>query len=183
MDGWMTVDDQWRWNSNEATCRDKHNNINNVIDISHYERYQFHIPSDFEQERMSTYHQNIPECTEYQVDAPNLPILLSKSTSSSAYDPPPLPHIPLHCASGHIYHDATAANAFGPHVSCVASTQRWRTPGLFNESMQRYTTYLYVTINPLFPTAPSKEYWNMNKMNPLRAILTKRNDSSASGKS
>eukprot|EP00918_Siedleckia_nematoides_P091170 GHVU01200311.1.p1 GENE.GHVU01200311.1~~GHVU01200311.1.p1 ORF type:complete len:112 (-),score=3.30 GHVU01200311.1:182-517(-) len=47
---------------------------------------------------------------------------------------------------------------------------------------RRYTTYLYVT-NPLFPTTPSKEYGNMNKPNPLRAILTKRNDSSACGKS
>jgi len=145
------VDDQWKYAPGQQTQSDENGNINNVLDITYYKQYNFRIPTDREQIQHAVFHQIIPDSTEYSTDASTIPIILSKSTCV-AVENPINRNIPLHCISNHAYHDANACSIFGPHVASIASTQRWGAYEDNQSQQQRYTTYTYVTINPLFPS-------------------------------
>ncbi|PHJ17360.1 5 -amp-activated protein kinase subunit beta-1 family protein [Cystoisospora suis] len=78
-------------------------------------------------------------------------------------DPPPRPGcgIPVHCLANHLYHDAYAPSVFGPRTSAIATTHRWSIDNARPTSGQRYTTYIYVTVNPLYPFPAAPEDLNL----------------------
>ncbi|CDJ42280.1 Prkab2-prov protein, related [Eimeria tenella] len=150
------VDDQWRYAPDQQTQTDEHGNVNNVLDISGFRHLQFKTVSEAEQARDAPYHQCVPEPSEYASDAPPIPTLLTKC-AVSAVEPPPRPNFPVHCLANHLFHDSHAPHVFGPQISCVASTQRWRIDNNKPTAGQRYATYIYLTINPLYPFPVSGE--------------------------
>nr|PIM01029.1 putative 5'-AMP-activated protein kinase subunit beta-1 family protein [Toxoplasma gondii COUG] len=81
------------------------------------------------------------------------------SITQVARDPPPQPGkgVPLHCLANHLFHDALSPSVFGSHTSCIATTHRWQIDNARPTSGQRYTTYIYVTVNPLYPFASPHE--------------------------
>eukprot|EP00920_Eleutheroschizon_duboscqi_P035040 GHVT01084341.1.p1 GENE.GHVT01084341.1~~GHVT01084341.1.p1 ORF type:complete len:378 (+),score=28.13 GHVT01084341.1:2547-3680(+) len=167
------VDDQWKFAPDQATQTDEHGNVNNILNISNFRHYNFKIPSEYEQAREAVYNQVIPEPSEYTSDAPNIPILLSKSTCMAA-EFATRHSIPLHCISNHVYHDAQASTLFGPHVTCIAATIRWRPPSGEVAAGQRYATCIYVTTNPLyeFPQRDCREFGMNNCLMSLVACET-----------
>ncbi|KAL8453568.1 hypothetical protein Emag_001787 [Eimeria magna] len=69
-----------------------------------------------------------------------------------------------------------------PQISCVASTQRWRIDNSKPTTGQRYATYIYLTVNPLYPFPASGENGEVEEeagispgpaasLNPLREFL------------
>ncbi|KAL8269753.1 hypothetical protein Esti_006316 [Eimeria stiedai] len=175
------VDDQWRYAPDQQTQTDEHGNINNVLDISGFRHLQFKTVSEAEQARDAPYHQCVPEPSEYASDAPPIPTLLAKSAVSSV-EPPPRSCFPLHCLANHLFHDSHAPHIFGPQISCVASTQRWRIDNSKPTTGQRYATYIYLTVNPLYPFPASGENGEVEEdagispgpaasLNPLRDFL------------
>lgn len=104
------VDDQWRFAPDQQTQRDEHGNVNNVLDIRHYEHYNYKIPTEYDQAKHKEYHQIIPEGNDYTADAPTIPILLSKSIACETLFPKSLP---LHCVSNHVYQDVNVAQVLG----------------------------------------------------------------------
>ncbi|KAL8446179.1 hypothetical protein Emed_005134 [Eimeria media] len=175
------VDDQWRYAPDQQTQTDEHGNINNVLDISGFRHLQFKTVSEAEQARDAPYHQCVPEPSEYASDAPPIPTLLIKSAVSSA-EPPPRSCFPLHCLANHLFHDSHAPHIFGPQISCVASTQRWRIDNSKPTTGQRYATYIYLTVNPLYPFPANGENGEVEEeagispgpaasLNPLRDFL------------
>ncbi|XP_026192851.1 uncharacterized protein LOC113147221 [Cyclospora cayetanensis] len=175
------VDDQWRYAPDQQTQTDEHGNINNVLDISGFRHLQFKTVSEAEQARNAPYHQCVPEPSEYASDAPPIPTLLTKCAVATV-EPPPRSCFPVHCLSNHLFHDSHAPHIFGPQISCVASTQRWRIDNNKPTTGQRYATYIYLTVNPLYPFPTSgengetEEDVNMSpgsttSLNPLRDFL------------
>ncbi|KAL8431754.1 hypothetical protein ACSSS7_005080 [Eimeria intestinalis] len=151
------VDDQWRYAPDQQTQTDEHGNINNVLDISGFRHLQFKTISETEQARDAPYHQCVPEPSEYASDAPPIPTLLTKSAVSSV-EPPPRSCFPLHCLANHLFHDSHAPHIFG------------------------YATYIYLTVNPLYPFPASGENGEVEEeagvspgpaasLNPLRDFL------------
>ncbi|KYF47125.1 putative 5'-AMP-activated protein kinase subunit beta-1 family protein, partial [Toxoplasma gondii ARI] len=151
-------DDQWKYAPDQQTQTDEHGNVNNVLDISSFTHFNFKVLPENEQARRAVYHQRVPEPSEYSSDAPPIPILLGRSTQV-ARDPPPQPGkgVPLHCLANHLFHDALSPSVFGSHTSCIATTHRWQIDNARPTSGQRYTTYIYVTVNPLYPFASPHE--------------------------
>ncbi|KAL8426663.1 hypothetical protein Efla_005920 [Eimeria flavescens] len=175
------VDDQWRYAPDQQTQTDEHGNINNVLDISGFRHLQFKTISEAEQARDAPYHQCVPEPSEYAVDAPPIPTLLTKCAVATV-EPPPRSCFPLHCLANHLFHDSHAPHIFGPQISCVASTQRWRIDNSKPTTGQRYATYIYLTLNPLYPFSASGECGEFDEesgvspgpaasLNPLRDFL------------
>uniref|UniRef100_A0A0G4H504 AMP-activated protein kinase glycogen-binding domain-containing protein n=1 Tax=Chromera velia CCMP2878 TaxID=1169474 RepID=A0A0G4H504_9ALVE len=148
------VDDQWKYSPDQTVQADQHGNVNNVLDTTRYQHYAFRIPSEHEQARYATYAQRVPAPAEFSTDAATIPLLLSRSTCVAA-EPQKGASIPLHCLSNHVFHDSYTHRLFGPTVSCVAATQRWR-PTTQTYCGQKYATFIFVTINPLCPVLPAE---------------------------
>lgn len=175
------VDDQWRYAPDQQTQTDEHGNINNVLDISGFRHLQFKTVSESQQARDAQYHQCVPEPSDYAADAQPIPTLLAKCVLSTV-DPPPRPCFPVHCLANHLFHDSHAPHIFGPQISCVASTQRWRIENSRPTTGQRYATYIYLTVNPLYPLTGGAEGGEgeeethlspgcAESLNPLRDLL------------
>lgn len=146
------VDDQWRFTPNQPTRTDAQGNVNNVLDISDYQSYNFTVPKENEKARVESYAQFVPGASDYTTDAPVIPVLLSKSNCVAA-EPQTRISAPLHVLANHVYHDSHSASLFGPHITSVTSTQRWRHAhkSPYSTAGQRFSTVTYVTFNPLFP--------------------------------
>lgn len=169
------VDDQWRFSPNQPTHTDENGNVNNILNLCEYESYNFIVPKEHEQAREATYHQFVPGSNDYTTDAPVIPILLSKSNCIAA-EPPSRISAPLHALSNHLYHDSHAAHLFGPHITCVTSTQRWRHAhkSLLSTAELRFSTIIYVTFNPLFPEHGSPAF-ELHAASPLRSLVVAGN--------
>lgn len=129
------VDDQWRFATDQPKTQDAHGNMNNVLDISGYHRFQ---AGQFEREAPPLFAQHIPDPNDYTLDAPVIPIMLLKSPFCAL---PPRPEItgyqPLsiqtHALCDHIYIKERPDEA-APTI--VAVTHRYN---------QKYSTTVFAT--------------------------------------
>jgi len=126
------VDDQWRFAPDQPRMQDSQGNMNNVLDISAYQRFQVSLE---EKEAPAKYGQMIPDPNDYTLDAPVVPMVLGKSTYAAiptrlAPGQGPM-NIPTHCLCDHIYLRERSDDA--PFV--VAVTHRYG---------QKYSTTVYV---------------------------------------
>eukprot|EP01057_Protomagalhaensia_wolfi_P000802 Protomagalhaensia_wolfi_Nauph_80__801@NODE_1463_length_1516_cov_42_033852_g1069_i1_p1_GENE_NODE_1463_length_1516_cov_42_033852_g1069_i1NODE_1463_length_1516_cov_42_033852_g1069_i1_p1_ORF_typecomplete_len351_score56_56AMPK1_CBM/PF16561_5/2_3e26AMPK1_CBM/PF16561_5/1_8e03AMPKBI/PF04739_15/0_00045CBM_48/PF02922_18/0_0018CBM_48/PF02922_18/6_3e03CBM53/PF16760_5/0_23CBM53/PF16760_5/2_2e03_NODE_1463_length_1516_cov_42_033852_g1069_i1631115 len=165
------VDDVWKFAPDQQTVTDENGFVNNVLDITNHKRFEYQINSELSQARRVKYHQYVPDPSEYTSDAPQIPLLFSK-TSCPASDPPPRMPAPLHSVANHLYHDTTASNVFGPHVTVVATTHRWRGEEYMNVNYQKHCTTILVTLNPLFPLT-TQAFTEYRPTDPLRELITR----------
>lgn len=126
------VDDQWRFSPDQPRMQDSQGNMNNVLDISTYQKFQVTVD---EKDAPGKFGQMIPDPNDYTLDAPAVPMVLSKSTFS-AIPTRLLPgqgpmNIPIHCLCDHIYLRERSDDA--PLVAAV--THRYG---------QKYSTTVYV---------------------------------------
>jgi len=137
------VDEQWRFATDQPKTQDAHGNVNNVIDIKNYQRFQASLDS----EPNLRFGQTIPELHDYTLDAPVIPLVLLKSPFCAL---PPRPEItgnqPLsiqtHALCDHIY-VKERDNESVP--TTIAVTHRYG---------QKYSTTVFATRGPGFgPTA------------------------------
>ncbi|CAJ1369203.1 unnamed protein product [Effrenium voratum] len=97
------VDDQWRFAPDQPRMQDSQGNMNNVLDISTYQRFQV---SQVEDKDVSKFGQMISDPNDYTLDAPVVPMVLSKSTFAAIptrLAPGQLMNIPTHCLCDHVY--------------------------------------------------------------------------------
>jgi len=100
------VDEQWRFATDQPKTQDGSGNMNNVLDITTYQKFQAGLLQ--EREPPMTFGQVIPDPNDYTLDAPHLPLVLQKS-SYCAVPPRPevgsgvLPNIQTHLLSDHVY--------------------------------------------------------------------------------
>ncbi|CAK9116900.1 unnamed protein product [Durusdinium trenchii] len=134
------VDDQWRFSPDQPRMQDSSGNMNNVLDISTYQKFQ--ITDD--KETPGKFGQQIPDPNDYTLDAPVVPMVLSKSIFSAIPTrlmPGQGPmNIPIHCLCDHIYLKDRSEDA--PLV--VSVTHRYG---------QKYSTTVYVARNSFCGTA------------------------------
>merc|ERR1719210_488219 len=141
------VDDHWRFAQDQPKTQDSQGNMNNVLDISNYQR--FHVGSLDEQEVCPRFGQHIPDPNDYSVDAPSVPMVLHKSASSAV---PPRPlitgtqplSIPNHSICDHIY---LCDKIESPMPFTIAVTHRYG---------QKYSTTVFATRNPYTNTLRAK---------------------------
>jgi len=118
------VDDQWRYAPDQPRTQDSQGNMNNVLDISTYQRFQVGMTD--EKDLPAKFGQHIPDPNDYTLDAPVIPMVLHKSAYSALPSRqqtagPPL-NIPNHSLCDHIYlQERTDERA----PSCVAVTHRY----------------------------------------------------------
>lgn len=123
--------------------KDPQGNMNNVIDISQYQRFQ--ITPQSEIDASMKFNQTIPDPNGYSLDAPSIPQVLHKSHAQAL---PPRPHItggqvltvPHHSMCDHLYVQERPNDKVS---TSVAVTHRYN---------QKYSTTVYVTRTPLVST-------------------------------
>mmetsp|Transcript_50981 Transcript_50981/g.142661 ORF Transcript_50981/g.142661 Transcript_50981/m.142661 type:complete len:267 (-) Transcript_50981:229-1029(-) len=149
------VDDNWRSAPDQPRTQDSHGNMNNVLDISHYQPFQIGMLD--EKEIPPKFGQHIPDPNDYNLDAPLIPTVLHKSSFSAA---PPRPQltggqtlsIPCHSFCDHIYlQQKQDDNA----PTKVAVTHRYG---------EKYSTIVYAT-----SSSPGKD--SKAGMNPLKKAV------------
>mmetsp|Transcript_60438 Transcript_60438/g.197813 ORF Transcript_60438/g.197813 Transcript_60438/m.197813 type:complete len:261 (+) Transcript_60438:140-922(+) len=131
------VDDQWRFASDQPKTQDAHGNMNNMLDISNYQKFQAVMN---EKEPVLKFGQVIPDPNDYTLDAPHIPLVLHKSPFCAL---PPRPEasaqplsIQTHSLCDHIYLQERA----DPSVPLtVAVTHRYN---------QKYSTTVFATRGP-----------------------------------
>lgn len=150
------VDDQWRFSPDQPRMQDSQGNLNNVLDISTYQKFQ--VSTD-EKDAPGKFGQMIPDPNDYTLDAPVVPMVLSKSTFS-AIPTRLLPgqgpmNIPIHCLCDHIYLRERSDDA--PLVAAV--THRYG---------QKYSTTVYVARSNF---GESDDRVDPDGPNPLKAAI------------
>eukprot|EP00931_Biecheleriopsis_adriatica_P076094 TRINITY_DN49849_c0_g1_i1.p1 TRINITY_DN49849_c0_g1~~TRINITY_DN49849_c0_g1_i1.p1 ORF type:complete len:296 (-),score=49.10 TRINITY_DN49849_c0_g1_i1:41-832(-) len=157
------VDDQWRYAPDQPRTQDSQGNMNNVLDISTYQRFQVSMME--EKEVPAKFGQMIPDPNDYTLDAPVIPMVLHKSAHSALPSRPsggqPL-SIPNHCICDHIYlHDAGHGNC-----SRVAVTHRYG---------QKYSTTVFATGSSFGDAERVGAGPSAASFNPLKAAVRVRN--------
>eukprot|EP00440_Ansanella_granifera_P061692 gb/GFBE01066882.1/.p1 GENE.gb/GFBE01066882.1/~~gb/GFBE01066882.1/.p1 ORF type:complete len:264 (+),score=33.14 gb/GFBE01066882.1/:1-792(+) len=157
------VDDQWRYAPDQPRTQDSQGNMNNVLDISTYQRFQVGMMD--EKEVPAKFGQMIPDPNDYTLDAPVIPMVLHKSahcalpTRPLSSSQPPL-SIPNHSICDHIYlHERVDDTA----PATVAVTHRYG---------QKYSTTVFATRTNFgdgTDRPPAAKGFN-----PLRAAIGKR---------
>jgi len=152
----FVVDDHWRFAPDQLKTQDANGNMNNILDISNYQRFRppahrslevMMLDETLAQDR---YGQNIPDPNDYAVDAPVIPVVLHKSPNCAV---PPRPQIagsgsqPLsiqtHSLCDHVYLQERTENSL---PTMVAVTHRYG---------QKYSTTVFATRNTL-PGGPCR---------------------------
>jgi 5'-AMP-activated protein kinase regulatory beta subunit len=141
------VDDHWRYANDQPKTQDSDGNMNNILDISNYQRWKLDEVEEHHREesfQSRSFGQNIPDPNDYTMDAPAIPQVLNKSVlcavpvraASTASQPL---SIPTHSFCDHIYmHDKYEGGAnFG--LAKVSVTHRFGS---------RYSTAVLVTRSP-----------------------------------
>lgn len=72
----FVVDDQWRFATDQPKTQDAHGNMNNVLDISNYQKFQ---ANSLNIDPLPKWGQVIHDPNDYTVDAPVIPLVLHKS--------------------------------------------------------------------------------------------------------
>jgi len=153
------VDDHWQFAPDQPKTQDSQGNMNNVLDITNYYRFQVGMNDEPEQPRFG---QHILDLNDYTVDAPVIPMVLHKSAPAAV---PPRPHItggqplsiPHHAICNHIYLQDRAGDSL---PATVAVTHRYG---------QKYSTTVFATRSPFGDTTVSGV--NLLKTAVLRASL------------
>lgn len=141
------VDDHWRFAQDQPKTQDGEGNMNNILDISSYQRWKLEDGDEQPTEEAAPqqrFGQHIPNPQEYGLDAPALPVVLGKSVLCAVPVRPtptgsqPL-SIPVHSLCDHVFmHDNCEGGAdFG--LAKVAVTHRFG---------NRYSTAVFVTRSP-----------------------------------
>jgi len=131
------VDDQWRFAGDQPKTTDREGNMNNVLDISNYQKFQ----ASMHDQDTRTFGQIIPDPNDYTLDAPALPTVLHKSPLCALPNRPevtgaqPL-SIQTHCLCDHIYLQERVDDGV-PFT--VAVTHRYN---------QKYSTTVFATRRP-----------------------------------
>jgi len=133
------VDEQWRFATDQPKTQDAHGNMNNVLDISKFQKFQAGM--EFEKDAPPMFGQHIPDPNDYTLDAPVIPLALHKSPFSAL---PPRPEItgtqPLsiqtHALCDHIYLQERADESV---PVTIAVTHRYG---------QKYSTTVFATRGP-----------------------------------
>lgn len=118
------VDSQWRYAQDQPKTQDSQGNMNNVVDITEYQRFQVGMMVEKPEPAMK-FGQTIPDPNDYTLDAPVIPQVLSKSAYSALPTRPqsgvqPL-SIPNHCICDHVYLRERGTDS----ASTVAVTHRY----------------------------------------------------------
>jgi hypothetical protein len=150
------VDGDWKFSHEQPVLQDTGGNVNNVVDIQYYEKYE-PVPlkdpldvSDVEEDEFDT---EIIEPTTQTAEPPSAPPLLLKfpamglasgrktqgikvlSTTGTQANV----NIPLFCVNGHVMHDAALSfKPFGSDALVTSSTVRFA---------QKFSTNVLVTLN------------------------------------
>eukprot|EP00917_Polyrhabdina_sp_WS-2016_P004668 GHVP01010743.1.p1 GENE.GHVP01010743.1~~GHVP01010743.1.p1 ORF type:complete len:286 (+),score=46.87 GHVP01010743.1:51-908(+) len=148
------VDGQWKFASEQDTIKDQRGNINNVLDISNFEKEDFDRVTDLEQAQYATYVQSVAVSMLPQTPS-TFPALLMKSIPVAADPPPPRLGIPLHLISNHIYEDKSTCSVFGPHIKAYSVTTSNHQKGSF---ANRHTNFIFVTHNREESQSPNSFY-------------------------
>jgi len=141
------VDDHWRYANDQPKTQDSDGNMNNILDISNYQRWKLDEVEEHHREesfQSRSFGQNIPDPNDYTMDAPAIPVVLSKSVlcavpvRAASVASQPL-SIPTHSFCDHIYmHDKYEGGA-GFGLAKVSVTHRFGS---------RYSTAVLVTRSP-----------------------------------
>jgi len=132
------VDDQWRFATDQPKTQDSHGNMNNVLDISNYQKFQANLLA---QEPPPKWGQVIPDPNDYTLDAPVIPLVLHKSPNCAMPARPdvtgsqPL-SIQTHALCDHMYLRERPGES---NPVTVAVTHRYN---------QKYSTTVYATHGP-----------------------------------
>jgi 5'-AMP-activated protein kinase regulatory beta subunit len=165
------VDDQWKCANDQAKAQDNQGNTNNVVDITHYQRFYLGL-LDGPETTPPVFCQTIPDPNDYTVDAPVIPTVLHKSPACAL--PPRTPplsagpglSIPSHSICDHIYlQEKFEDNA----PITVAVTHRYGS---------KYSTTVYATQNPFIGSVGATESTAAGGCcgpNHLKAAVVRRN--------
>eukprot|EP00929_Paragymnodinium_shiwhaense_P003503 TRINITY_DN104047_c0_g1_i1.p1 TRINITY_DN104047_c0_g1~~TRINITY_DN104047_c0_g1_i1.p1 ORF type:complete len:314 (-),score=33.60 TRINITY_DN104047_c0_g1_i1:261-1202(-) len=156
------VDDHWRFAPDQPKTTDVQGNMNNVCDVAQYQRFQ--VGSLYEKEPAPKLGQVMPDLSDYTLDAPLAPVMLSKSSSSAL--PPKAPgtgsavtlNVPIHSISDHVYVQDLPKDSL--HTA-VAVTHRYG---------MKYSTTIYATPNDRRTT--SKDVEDADMLNQESAVVT-----------
>lgn len=129
------VDDHWRFSPDQAKQQDSQGNMNNVIDVSEYHRFQVGMD---DKEVPPKFGLHVADPNDYTLDAPVVPMVLHRSFFCAV---PPRPQItgaqplciPNHSLCDHVYLQERADES-SPAI--VAVTHRYG---------QKYSTTVFAT--------------------------------------
>lgn len=148
------VDGHWRFSPDQPKSQGQDGNTNNTLDIQHYQCWKleeqdepqhriFPPPTSVDEARLN-FGQHIPDQNDYTIDAPVIPIVLSKSAfcavpaKATSLAAQPL-SIPTHSISDHVFLHDNADDSTDFDVSKVAMTHRFG---------HKYSTSVFVTRSP-----------------------------------
>jgi len=131
------VDEQWRYATDQPKTSDSHGNMNNVLDITTYQRFQ----AGHEHEQSFKFGQVIPDPNDYTLDAPAIPQVLQKSPFCAVPARPEMSSaqplsIQTHALCDHIYLKERPRESIPVTVTV---THRYN---------QKYSTTVYATRGP-----------------------------------
>lgn len=142
------VDGEWKFSSDQPVLQDVSGNVNNVVDIQYYEKYEpvaLRDPLEVEEDEEDWTQENIepvqaepPSAPPLLVRLPLLGLASSKKAeaslmlSSHSTSQSPQVNIPLFAIAGHLVHDASASfrSVGGEAVvshSCIRFAQKYST--------------------------------------------------------
>lgn len=153
------VDGEWKFSLEQPVLQDVSGNVNNVVDIQYYEKYEpapLRDPLELDEEGEPLWSQELLEPA--QAEPPSAPPLLVRlpllgipnlkvSDTSKVLTAPIAPgapppasvNIPLFAVSGHVMHDASASyRGLGSDAVVAVSTIRFA---------QKYSTSVLLTLN------------------------------------
>jgi len=131
------VDEQWRYATDQPKTSDAHGNMNNVVDITTYQRFA----AGTEMEPAVNFGQVIPDPNDYTLDAPAIPQVLHKSPFCAVPARPEIGgaqqlSIQTHALCDHIYLKERPKESVPVTVTV---THRYN---------QKYSTTVYATRGP-----------------------------------
>jgi hypothetical protein len=149
------VDGEWKYSSDQPVLQDLSGNVNNVVDLQYYEKFEpaaLRDPLDVEEDDEDWTQENIEPA---QAEPPSAPPLLvrlpllgvpsarkadaSRILASHTHSQSSQVNIPLFAVSGHLQHDASASfrNLAGEALVCTSCVR----------FAQKYSTTVLLTLN------------------------------------
>mmetsp|Transcript_120610 Transcript_120610/g.196207 ORF Transcript_120610/g.196207 Transcript_120610/m.196207 type:complete len:271 (-) Transcript_120610:113-925(-) len=131
------VDDHWKFAPDQPKTQDAAGHMNNVCDISQYRHFEVEPP----EEPTPRFSQVITDPSTVGLDAPQIPVVLSKSAFCSVpqwfQTGGQLPHVPTHAICDHVYLWQGLNEPFDPAQIVVT-----------HRHGKKYSTTVFVTRSP-----------------------------------